>query len=866
MYRNLEFRAGVFFSKFISMNFDSTNERISSEENFPLDCPYEYIIDNIKNGEKPQFKELFTNTYFKRDKKSLRENTDVEFDPLLESLNDTKRRKTRTRGRPKNVELGFGRSTTHKLSSEASILMGKANSSFVSHDFPKAIEYLYEVIKISNESPEPYKTLGLIYEELQEFEKSLGLFMVAVHLDPQDSDTLLKIVNISLGQGRMREAVYFLNKAIISLGNSASFELFTKLSSIHISLGDSRKGIFCFYRYLMKAANSDEYNIDEVAFQNIAQLSIDCNSVDTAISLFERIIDYLIKKKSLEASWSPINLLFELLIIQKNYGRIIELLNVYLDSHGLISLSQDLFSSSIIDKLQPIPEDIYCKYAISKIYTGQTSDINFQRLNSLDPSLFGDLRVSLASALIDNSLYTSAIQLLLHLPDNYFNSETLYKLGLCYQHTNEIQHAIDIYSGILAKDPSKESVRISLADLFQQLGRKKEALDLMEANPLVKDVPKESHTALEDSESESLDIHDEIYDPEGGLLNFETSRRVQKLTQKTYRRKRKEKIEYSPEECSETSNCFRRFLILKPEKDNKLSADLQKEFLKISFILWNVAINNGLIFPPNSKSKLLDDPRYLSGLSVKEWGDFFIQHIFGLENLGHTDAALKAAKTSLKSSIGKIQPLCKYLRYSILYLHYKNQDFKSLADCLRFIWSEESTDQVPYFYSLICPNPIEGVKALSSINFFRFISRTSRKKPNFLELGSLRGHLFTLSGSFEEAQKSFRGLYAFVSTEAEECSVDFFLFNSLFHRSMQRTCQRQKETLLESFSYLFRYLHTVETKFIEKLPQAYYNVGRAYHSLGIYGVAEFYYSKSLSKDPDFLPSKYNSSLIKFLHH
>jgi tetratricopeptide (TPR) repeat protein len=847
---------------------DNSGNEISSNENSPFDGLFGSAIDSIRSDDRLRFDDstIFTNTYFKHTKKH-RGSAEAEFDPLLERLGgEMRKRKFRTRGRPKNIELGFGRSTTHKLSPEASILMGKANSSFVANDFNNAVEYLYEVIKISNESPEPYKTLGLIYEELQEFEKSLGLFMVAVHLDPHDSDTLLKIVNISLRQGKMLEAAYFLNKAIIALGSSSSFELHKKLSSIYVSLGDIRKGIFCFYRYLMKPTNPEGQIIDEIAFQSVAQLSIDCNGAEYAISLFERIVEILIKKGPLELFWSPINLLFELLIIQKNYKRIIELLNLYLGSHNVVSLSQDLFSPTIGDNIRSVPEDIYCKYAIAKILTNESANVDFQRLLSLDPILFGDLKVSLSNAYFEKALHSSAIQMLSSLPENYLNSETLFRLGICYQSINEFRRAIDIFSGILAKDPAKESVRISLANLFQQIGRKKEALDLMEASRLVKDIAKDDHLLPEESDYEEMEIQDEIYNTEGGLLNFETNRKYYKSKPKTTKRKRREMIEYTKEDCDEISNHFKRFLILKPDKENFLSNELQKELLKTSFVLWDAAINNVLIFPNKFKSKLLDEPKYLNGLTVKEWSEFFIQHILALENLGFIDAALKASKISLKSSIAKLQPLCKYLRYSILYFHLKKEDFKAVADCLRFVWSEELKGLVPIFYSLVCPNAIEGVKALSSINFFRFISRTCRKKPNFLELSSLRGQLFTLSGSFEEAQKCFRDSYAFVKTEAEECSLDFFLFNSLFHRSMQRTCQRQRETLLESFSYLFKYLHTVETKFSEKLPQAFYNVGRAYHSLGIYGVAECYYSKSVSRDPDFLPSKYNYSLIKCLHN
>ena len=52
------------------------------------------------------------------------------------------------------------------MEGEAGRKLGDANLAYATHDFPTAIELLREVIRLAPNNPDPYQTLGMIYEEL----------------------------------------------------------------------------------------------------------------------------------------------------------------------------------------------------------------------------------------------------------------------------------------------------------------------------------------------------------------------------------------------------------------------------------------------------------------------------------------------------------------------------------------------------------------------------------------------------------------------------------------------------------------------------------------------------------------------------
>ena len=71
-----------------------------------------------------------------------------------------------------------------------------------------------QVVRQSPNLVDPYHTLGLIYEELGQVEKSLEFFMIAAHLTPKDNTLWKRLAFLSRDAGKPRQAIYCFTKGI----------------------------------------------------------------------------------------------------------------------------------------------------------------------------------------------------------------------------------------------------------------------------------------------------------------------------------------------------------------------------------------------------------------------------------------------------------------------------------------------------------------------------------------------------------------------------------------------------------------------------------------------------------------------------
>ena len=79
------------------------------------------------------------------------------------------------------------------MEGEAGRKLGDANLAYATHDFPTAIELLREVIRLAPNNPDPYQTLGMIYEELAGDEGNVHVTTESYRIKPPPSlDTFSK--------------------------------------------------------------------------------------------------------------------------------------------------------------------------------------------------------------------------------------------------------------------------------------------------------------------------------------------------------------------------------------------------------------------------------------------------------------------------------------------------------------------------------------------------------------------------------------------------------------------------------------------------------------------------------------------------
>ncbi|RHY45305.1 hypothetical protein DYB38_008907 [Aphanomyces astaci] len=110
---------------------------------------------------------------------------------------------------------GRRRRVTNPVPPEYAELMGEANAAYISGDHAKAIAMLKDFVKKAPTVPDPYHTLGVIYEKLQDRTKAIQFFLIAcsaTQADPKDVDTLYTYADMCKEGGDHRRAAEALKK------------------------------------------------------------------------------------------------------------------------------------------------------------------------------------------------------------------------------------------------------------------------------------------------------------------------------------------------------------------------------------------------------------------------------------------------------------------------------------------------------------------------------------------------------------------------------------------------------------------------------------------------------------------------------
>ena len=141
-----------------------------------------------------------------------------------------------------------------KVSPAVQRLLGEANMRHAYREFQQAVQLLLQVIQLAPNLPQPYQTLGLIYEEIGKHAKALKLYMMAAQLSKRDVHQWRQLAAMYAKHGDAQQAIYCLSRVLLLQPND--IEALWERALLLADVGDHKKAAAVLQTLLPKAPHA----------------------------------------------------------------------------------------------------------------------------------------------------------------------------------------------------------------------------------------------------------------------------------------------------------------------------------------------------------------------------------------------------------------------------------------------------------------------------------------------------------------------------------------------------------------------------------------------------------------------------------
>ncbi|KAI8973026.1 hypothetical protein BDB01DRAFT_808440 [Pilobolus umbonatus] len=390
-----------------------------------------------------------------------------------------------------------------KLPPAVKVQLGEANGLYLSKQYGEAIKILQNLITDYPNAHPAWNTLGLIHYEMGSRTKALRLRMVSAHMC-NDATLWKELATKSIENEAVNQAIYCLSRALMIEPNDVdmlwdrSF-LFKKINKVD----EAREG----FEKILKLMPHHFKVINELAqiyrYQGESQRAI--KLYEDAIVYHNEVLAEEDEEEEEEAEfadklgYAEVNMLSELYLMQNDYQRCIETIKDgirhvqerQLETWWLDRPDDDdeYFTSADQDDEYSMdhsefPIELRTRLGICRLYLGQAqiAEKHFQYLLDYPANTYPDLQQDVAYAYFDKRYYDRALPIFQRIIDNNSELEVdlLIKTGDCYREIGDLDAAVLFYSNVLEENPDNLDVLMSLANVYEEQGKEKEALDLVD--------------------------------------------------------------------------------------------------------------------------------------------------------------------------------------------------------------------------------------------------------------------------------------------------------------------------------------------------------------------------------------------------
>ncbi|KAL8250747.1 hypothetical protein R6Q59_034440 [Mikania micrantha] len=755
----------------------------------------------------------------------LEEFPQAKFEELLAEMTYGMKRKSK-----RIKKRGRRRGSKKKLSPEITRKLGDATLYYAHGRYEEAIPLLKEIILLSPNLPDPYHTLGLIYNAMGDKKRALGFYMLAVHLNPKDASLWKLLVTWSLEQGNRGQARYCLDRAIKA--DPEDMGLRYHRASLFVELGEHQKAAESYAQIWQLRPKNVE------ALKTAAMLYQKCGQHEHGINILE---DYL-KKNPKDADLSVVLLLASFLMSE----------NAHEKALNHIQYAQQTYSA-----VKDIPVDLLIKAGICHVHLGnlEKAEDCFSAITEKDVIDCGHLVNEIADSFMSVKNHESALKYYLMLEKSAGGNKGLLNLniGRCYYFLSARTQAIEyMYKALLELDYDIDA-RLDLVSFLLEENKEDEAISVLSPPP--------------DSESRVGQTSDKgkpwwtdgkiklklcyIYKSKGSTKAFvETIVPLvrETLFLETIQRKARSKKKLPKSELykraqlldeQQTDNIFRGFRPIASASDLSKAARakrlLQKKETKREEKR-AAALAAGIEWQSeesDDESRAYREPPLPNLLKDEDQLTLIVDVCKGLvsvkkywESLEIITSILKLAQNTLSTEKQKeLRALGAHIAYNI-------DGPTNGWDCARYI-----VTQNPYsFAAWNCYYKIMLRSRLDKHN--KFLHEKFVKHEDSIPVLLLKGHQFTMLSQHQAAASYYLKAYKLMP---ENALINLCVGTALINLSLGFRIHNKHQCVMQGLAFLYNNLRLSGNS-----QEALYNLARAYHHVGLVSIAATYYEKVLA--------------------
>ncbi|XP_043793207.1 general transcription factor 3C polypeptide 3-like isoform X2 [Apis laboriosa] len=700
-------------------------------------------------------------------------------------------------------------------------LMGEANLRYARGDTELAAQICMEIIRQVPSAPEPFHTLAMIYETDQP-EKSLQFALIAAHLSPKDADQWVRLANMSLESGDIKQAITCYNKAIQA--NPKDINLYETRARLLDRNGDKRAYLKGFLKLIHQLEPEDGEHIIKYA-KMLAKQYMEENNNEQALEAMENIFSKCSNFITLE----EVNIMTEILIALKKFKRCLNILTIYTNIWVKYKITNNEQNIDIITKkcgnekkeeLEDdnifeiescgVPDDVVvdlkAKFLITLIELNQ-----MKLVENLLPKFYlyenqeisGDLFLDIAEALMGKKEFGHALMLLEPLvnSENYSLAAVWLRHAECWVGCKDIKKAIKSYEVVKKLSPQHLGARTALAKLYQLKGQYNKAIEVLNQDP----------------ESDTLDPQ-VIY--QRALLLFKVKR---------------------------YDEYFQSGMLLFSRHCANIRNKVELNALTIVTVV-RQRLETLQLHRLSRGEKLEEEnaPVFLNSTELSEKKEFLLllqmcKLACTLKKYGLLQRICFTALTSkrFRKRNSHIMFLC------LLSCIYNNDSYNGYNIVRHLI----RVYQKPNSWNLL--NII--VQKAEDSRHNRFIMRLLGREDVFSYLNIMHANNCLISGTYKYALNDYISLFKV----APSALLALLISVTLLQMSCQKWSAKKNQLVIQAIAFIKKYS---QLRGIDGEQETYYNMGRVFHHIGLLPAAVHFYKLVLNKNPGDLVKK-NSYLL-----